>query len=109
MKYNPAWDQFIADVWFHQVLPDIDELIKDIVKQAKLNVVYKHNYCFWPWRTIVLVLAESHCVIHTYPEHAYINIDIYTCWSSNLEILNDFFAKRTDIKKIKIDNLKRWI
>jgi S-adenosylmethionine decarboxylase len=29
--------------------------------------------------TGVLVLAQSHCSIHTYPDHDFIAIDVYTC------------------------------
>ena len=31
--------------------------------------------------TAVWVLSESHFTVHTYPEHAYVSVDCYTCGS----------------------------
>lgn len=31
--------------------------------------------------TAVWILSESHFTVHTYPEHAYISVDCYTCGS----------------------------
>lgn len=31
--------------------------------------------------TAVWILSESHFTVHTYPEHAYLSVDCYTCGS----------------------------
>lgn len=33
--------------------------------------------------TFIAVLAESHFAVHTYPEHRYMAVDIFTCGSGN--------------------------
>ncbi len=35
--------------------------------------------------TLLLLLAESHLSIHTYPEHRYIALDVFTCGSGQPE------------------------
>ena len=40
--------------------------------------------------TVLYLLSESHLSIHTWPEHNYISIDIFTCGNSNTqEIANE--------------------
>ncbi|MGE4357585.1 MAG: adenosylmethionine decarboxylase [Candidatus Omnitrophota bacterium] len=58
--------------------------------------------------TGVVILAESHIAIHTWPEHGYLAIDIFTCGKNTrpyaaLEYLKKVFSP----KKVKIKLLKR--
>jgi S-adenosylmethionine/arginine decarboxylase-like enzyme len=51
--------------------------------------------------TWVAILTESHCAIHTYPEHHYLSIDLYSCNPArDLEALGRMLIK--DIPSIKI-------
>ncbi|MCM8779504.1 MAG: adenosylmethionine decarboxylase [Candidatus Omnitrophica bacterium] len=57
--------------------------------------------------TGVVILAESHIAIHTWPEYGYLAIDIFTCGKNTrpytaLEYLKKvFLPKRVRIKMIK--------
>ena len=46
--------------------------------------------------TALYLLAESHLSIHTWPEHGYIAIDVFTCGQSDTQLVVDkviaFFA-----------------
>jgi len=69
-----------------EVLNDLDFLkrcLHDAAEQIGATVV---NECFYEFSphgiSGVLVIAESHLCIHTWPEHGYAAVDIFTCGDS---------------------------
>ncbi|NPA33097.1 MAG: S-adenosylmethionine decarboxylase [Aquificae bacterium] len=59
---------------------DIRELLEGAVKHANLTKISSHYYQFQPHgATGVVLLAESHISIHTWPEHGIATVDVYTC------------------------------
>ena len=66
-----------------EVLNDLDFLkrcLHDAAEQIGATVV---NECFYEFSphgiSGVLIIAESHVCIHTWPEHGYAAVDIFTC------------------------------
>jgi len=58
------------------------ETLKDAAKIAGLTVLSIKTHKFNPQGvSIVVVVAESHIFIHTWPEHRYAALDIFTCKS----------------------------
>ncbi|HIP42426.1 MAG TPA: S-adenosylmethionine decarboxylase [Aquifex aeolicus] len=63
---------------------DIRELLEGAVKYADLTKISSHYYQFQPHgATGVVLLAESHISIHTWPEHGVATVDVYTCGDSS--------------------------
>ncbi len=61
-------------------IEDIRELLEGAVKYANLTKISSHYYQFQPHgATGVVLLAESHISIHTWPEHGIATVDVYTC------------------------------
>ncbi|MGB9873476.1 MAG: adenosylmethionine decarboxylase [Hydrogenobacter sp.] len=59
---------------------DIRHLLESAVKVAGLTKISSHYYQFQPHgATGVVLLAESHISIHTWPEHGLATVDVYTC------------------------------
>ncbi len=59
---------------------DIREVLEGAVKYADLTKISSHYYQFQPHgATGVILLAESHISIHTWPEHGIATVDVYTC------------------------------
>ncbi|WP_029521840.1 adenosylmethionine decarboxylase [Persephonella sp. KM09-Lau-8] len=59
---------------------DVRELLEGAVKHAGLSKLSSHFHQFYPHgATGVILLEESHISIHTWPEHGYAAIDVYTC------------------------------
>jgi S-adenosylmethionine decarboxylase len=59
----------------------------DALRQAGATVVQETSHNFpGAGLTCVLILAESHAVLHTWPETGTVNIDIFSC-STRLESL----------------------
>ncbi|MCM8801041.1 MAG: adenosylmethionine decarboxylase [Candidatus Omnitrophica bacterium] len=58
--------------------------------------------------TGVVILAESHIAIHSWPEHKYLAIDIFTCGKNTRpHAALEYFKKLFLPKKIKIKFLQR--
>ncbi|RUM91728.1 MAG: S-adenosylmethionine decarboxylase [Thermovibrio sp.] len=58
------------------------EIFEGAVKHANLNKLSAYYHQFEPYgATGVVVISESHLSFHTWPEHGYVAIDVYTCGS----------------------------
>ncbi len=86
----------------------IKECLLSAAKKANATVLgHKfHKFCPQGVSGIVLV-AESHISIHTWPEHNYASVDIYTCGSETLpyravkEIRNLLGSKNIKVMRIE--------
>ncbi len=59
---------------------DIRDLLEGAVQEANLTKISSHYHQFQPHgATGVVLLAESHISIHTWPEHGLATVDVYTC------------------------------
>ena len=58
----------------------INDALHEAVKYANATLLQQASHRFSPQGvTAVGILAESHISIHTWPEHGYAAIDIFTC------------------------------
>jgi len=58
----------------------IADTFVDAMKTAGATVVHSLSHNFpGAGLTCILILAESHAVLHTWPETATVNIDIFSC------------------------------
>jgi S-adenosylmethionine decarboxylase len=56
------------------------KIFNEAAEHAKLNKLSSHFHQFNPFgATGVVVISESHLSFHTWPEHGYVAIDVYTC------------------------------
>ncbi len=89
--YDTVGAHILADFWgvAFARLDDAQELLKELHRAAKLanmTVLGAEWHKFKPHGfTAMLLLAESHISIHTYPESGYAAIDIFTCGSGETE------------------------
>ncbi len=44
----------------------------------------------------VVIISESHLTIHSFPEHGYASIDVYTCGELNPNIAAEYIADALD-------------
>jgi S-adenosylmethionine decarboxylase len=60
--------------------------------RARLSVIQSHCHSFYPQGcTAVLILAESHITVHTYPEHCLCYVDAFTCGDVHPSVAIDLF------------------
>ncbi|NPA31090.1 MAG: S-adenosylmethionine decarboxylase [Chloroflexi bacterium] len=91
---RPAWNpgpgvvvgrHIIADLY--GVAPElisrretVEAILDEVVREARLTEEGRAYKQFEPYGvTGVVLLAESHLAIHTWPEHGLVNLDVFTC------------------------------
>ncbi len=85
MDFSTYGRHVVADIWGmnFELINDAELLQKWMVAIAKmccLTILSVKAYKFEPQGvTILMMLAESHFSIHTYPEKGFVAIDCYTC------------------------------
>lgn len=64
----------------------IVKALKKIIKESNLGLVKIINHKYEPQGvTSIAIIQESHIAIHSWPEHNFLSIDIFSC---SKEILN---------------------
>jgi S-adenosylmethionine decarboxylase len=91
----------LVDLWGANNLTDpatIDGALREAAEAAGATILHSHFHHFGPDGGVsgVLVLAESHISIHTWPERDFAAIDIFMCGAcdpyQSLPVLRTAFA-----------------
>jgi S-adenosylmethionine decarboxylase len=79
----------------------VKEIVEYVVNNAELTKVGEIYKQFNPHGvTAIILLAESHLAVHTWPEHNLVNLDIFTCGKSEkAEKAFELFVKKLKPKK----------
>ena len=80
----------------------------EAAKRANGTIVKAVFHAFSPWGVSgVVVIAESHLTIHTWPEHGYAAVDVFSC-SPTLKqaevrkwLAKEFGARRTKTVRVR--------
>lgn len=76
----------------------VEKIMVDAAKKARATVISSSFHHFSPFGVSgVVVIAESHLAIHTWPEYGYASIDIYTCG----DVLDPWVSFKYLVKKLK--------
>ncbi len=58
----------------------IERALEEAARNAETTIVGKFTHKFNPIGvSSILIIAESHIAVHTWPEHGYAAVDIFTC------------------------------
>lgn len=84
IKY--AGSHLLVDLWGSPILGNLEAIksaLVDAVKAARATVLHTHFHHFGQGAGVsgVVVLAESHVSIHTWPEREYAAVDVFMCGS----------------------------
>lgn len=73
----------LCDMWKCTLSDDIDVLEKLVIEaavEAKATILDVVKKKFYPeGATVLVLLAESHISLHSWPEYDYVAIDVFTC------------------------------
>ncbi len=110
-KFQHAGVHLIAEFWNGRIIEDKKEIKKILigaVEKANCTPLKIVIHKFEPQGiTGVVLLAESHLTLHSWPEYNYVAIDIFTCGdravpNKALDYLKDVFApEKVEIQKVK--------
>ena len=99
-SHRPAGIHLLAD--FHGV-PDarlvsceaIDALLRRGAEAAGATILHSHFHSFGPQQGVtgVLLLAESHISIHTWPEYGFAAADIFMCGDAAPQLALDVIER----------------
>ena len=102
-----AGTHLLVDMWDAKNLDDpvqIDKTLRKAAIAARATIIHSHFHHFTPNGGVsgVVVLAESHISIHTWPERHFAAVDIFMCGSCDphmaIPVMQHLFqAKRLDI------------
>lgn len=99
-----AGTHLLIDLWGAGNLDDLDiveQALRESAELAGATILHCHLHHFTPNGGIsgVLVLAESHISIHTWPERGYAALDVFMCGSCDpyraIPILRGAFSPET--------------
>lgn len=87
----------------------IKKILLDSAKEASLNVV---DIVFHEFEPIgisgVVVLAESHIAVHTWPEYNFVAADAFTCGTTmDPKVVLEIIAKKLNSNNYKIKDFNR--
>jgi len=82
---------------------EVQKRLEQVVKKGKFNVLHSRFHQFEPQGvTAFYLLAESHVSIHTWPEHGYFAVDLFTCGKEgNAHIGFDELVKQFPAEKVE--------
>ncbi len=96
-----AGTHLLVDLWEARNLSDpalIDSALREAAAAAGATILHSHFHHFTPNGGVsgVVVLAESHISIHTWPERAFAAVDIFMCGAcdprQSVPVLQSAFA-----------------
>ncbi|MGB0864240.1 MAG: adenosylmethionine decarboxylase [Saprospiraceae bacterium] len=100
-----------CDVEILNDVPAIQKAMDTAAELANATIVKSVFHHFSPHGVSgVVVIQESHLAIHTWPEHGYAAVDIFTC-GDTLEAskASDFLEKSLKAKRIESKNIDRGL
>jgi len=110
MKF--AGTHLLVDLWGASRLDDperIDTALRDAALAAGATILHSHFHHFTPNGGVsgVVVLAESHISIHTWPERGFAALDIFMCGTcdpyESIPVLRAAFAP----SEVQVDEQRR--
>ena len=87
----------------------VEQALLEAANKAGATIVSHHFHKFSPCGVSgVVIIQESHLTIHTWPEHAFASVDIYTCGKEmNFESAVDYLKQKFVSDKIVIKHFER--
>jgi S-adenosylmethionine decarboxylase proenzyme len=87
----------------------VEEILVAGAKIAKATIIGTHFHQFSPFGISgVVVIAESHVAIHTWPEHGYAAVDIFTCGETlHPDMAAQYFVEKFQSRQPSLVELKR--
>ncbi|HYA12311.1 MAG TPA: adenosylmethionine decarboxylase [Thermodesulfovibrionales bacterium] len=92
-------------------LEKVKKILTSAAKEAQATIIDNSFHKFNPFGISgVVVIAESHLTIHTWPEYSYAAVDIFTCGDIiRPELAVSYLVKKFECKNPSIVEMKRGL
>ncbi|WP_108670522.1 adenosylmethionine decarboxylase [Peribacillus acanthi] len=88
----------------------LKELMTQAILDLKMEILSTFFHSFSPQGvTGVLVLSTSHFSIHTWPEHGYASLDLYTCGDQEIWPVLKVMLEKMEVKRVCVYELMRGL
>ncbi len=113
-QFKHAGIHLIAELWYGKIIEnekELKEILTEAVRKANCIPLKTAIHKFEPQGiTGVVLLAESHLSLHSWPEYNYIAIDIFTCGDRAVpKKALDYLKKELAPKRVEIQKIERGI
>ncbi|WP_203414773.1 adenosylmethionine decarboxylase [Entomobacter blattae] len=110
VKY--AGNHLLVDLWGAINLDDpdkIDQTLREAAITAGATILHSHFHHFTPNGGVsgVIVLAESHISIHTWPERNFAAVDIFMCGVCDPHLAIPVMQRLFQAERVVIDEMRR--
>ena len=107
--YQILIDLYECDYEKMEDLEYIKNMMKGLSKILGTTIKNEAFYKFSPYGISgVLIIAESHLAIHTWPEYKYAGIDLFTCAKKlNTKKAVEFLCQSLNVEKYEIKEISR--
>jgi S-adenosylmethionine decarboxylase len=90
--------------------PGLVQLLLDALSSCGFNIVHHCSHEFpgdFSGATAVVLLAESHATFHSYPEHQYLAVDIFSCGKADPRHVVDRLVDALQPERIVVSENER--
>ncbi|MFW6149620.1 MAG: adenosylmethionine decarboxylase [Atribacterota bacterium] len=90
-------------------LKKLESVLEEAVRISGATALKSSFHQFAPQGVSgVIIIAESHFTIHTWPEYGYAALDIFTCGERiDSQRALDYIEKELDVKTVSVTEMKR--
>ena len=96
-----------------KILDDVNVIEKSLLGAASYANATVIDYSFRKFHpqgvSGIVIIAESHISIHTWPEYGYAAVDVFTCGSADASRAVEYIVKALKSKEHYILDLKRGV
>lgn len=105
---HATWDVYNCNAEKLSYVPYIKESLHTITATLNLEELNEAFKQFEPIGvTGFILLAESHISIHTWPEHNYAAVDVFSCKEFDTNVVTALLKKLFESNKIELNKLNR--
>lgn len=105
---HATWDVYNGNVEKLSFVPHIKKTLQTITATLNLEEISEAFKQFEPIGvTGFILLAESHISIHTWPEHSYAAVDVFSCKPFDVGMVTEALKVLLESDKVKANVLER--
>ena len=88
----------------------VEEVMMAAAELSSATIIKPFFHKFSPYGISgVIIIAESHFTIHTWPEHGYAAVDMFTCGDLDCQVAIDHIKNELEAERCSIFQFRRGI